>query len=163
MSLMSTQWDRLNSELSKKHKSWASLADYLGLKKQNVGNWKSRGIPAKYLRKCAEFVSRTHDWLDIGDEPESKDQHNKDNQPPVGVFIASSAIDINSVRHGQPSAHEVVEALVVLMAAIEPGRRDALATLASGLARNPSDTLLADLLVKILEPAAFAQPDQRTG
>ena len=84
------------------------------------------------------------------------------NQPLASGSIAQSAIDINSVRQGDPSAHEVVEALVILMAAIEPGRRDAVATLASGLARNPADTLLADLLVKILAPAAFAQPFKRS-
>ena len=84
------------------------------------------------------------------------------NQPLASGFIAHSAIDIHSIRQGQPAAHEVVEALVALMSAIEPGRRDSVATLASGLARNPSDTLLADLLVKILEPEAFAQPGQRS-
>jgi hypothetical protein len=163
---MSTQWERLNSELSKKHKSWSSLADYLGLQKQNVGNWKSRGIPAKYLRKSAEFVSRTHDWLDIGDEsdqsiPAAPDH--KQNQPLAGESIASGAININVNRQAPQSAHDVATALVGLMARVEPGHRDAVASLLSSLARNPADPLLTEMLVKILDPATFTQPEQRTG
>lgn len=161
---MSTQWERLNSELSKKHKSWSSLADYLGLQKQNVGNWKSRGIPAKYLRKCAEFVSRTHDWLDIGDEsdqPTAPDT--KPNPPLAGESIASGATNINVNRKAPIPAHDVAAALVSLMAGVEPGHREAMASLLSSLARNPADSLLTEMLVKILDPATFTQRDQRTG
>jgi hypothetical protein len=163
---MSTQWERLNSELSKKHKSWSSLADYLGLQKQNVGNWKSRGIPAKYLRKCAEFVSRTHDWLDIGDESDQSTTtpaEIKPNQPLDVESIASGAININANRKAPMAAHDVAAALVSLMAGVEPGRRDAVASLLSGLARNPADSLLSEMLVQILDPGTFTQSDQRTG
>lgn len=163
MCFMSTQWERLNSELSKKHKSWASLADHLGLQKQNVGNWKSRGIPAKYLRKCAEFVSRSHDWLDLGDETQSGaiPPNYKPNQPLAGVSIAQGAIDINVNRRAQPTAQAVLGDLSALLAGVDPGLVASVAGMLSDLARNPTSAKLLDALAGLLTPEAFVQAERK--
>lgn len=85
------------------------------------------------------------------------------NQPLAVESIASGATNINVNRQAPQSAHDVATALVGLMARVEPGHRDAVASLLSSLARNPADPLLTEMLVKILDPAAFTQPEQRTG
>ena len=150
MCVMSTQWDRLNSELSKKHKSWASLADHLGLQKQNVGNWKSRGIPAKYLRKCAEFVSRSHDWLDLGEEPQpgGVTPDYKPNTPLARMDTAQAAMN--------PIA--LLAALRAQLRTVE--ERDVVAAMLASLAKDPDNERVAAALLTMLD-TAFAQAQKR--
>jgi len=62
-----TPWERLESELVRKRKSLSALAKSLGVTKQALGHWKTRGIPAKYLRPAAAFVGRPLEWLEFDD------------------------------------------------------------------------------------------------
>jgi hypothetical protein len=83
-----TPWLRLDAELARRRSSWVSLAESLGATKQAVGHWKHRGIPAKYMRKAAEFVGKTIDWLEYGNDyfaqAEEFDQW-RDKQPKVAT------------------------------------------------------------------------------
>ena len=62
-----TPWERLDAELARKRSSWTALAKSLGATKQTVGHWKSRGIPAKNMRAAADFVGRSLEWLEFGE------------------------------------------------------------------------------------------------
>ena len=109
-----------------------------------------------YAQACGVNVM----WLAKGDG----EMLNFDTNKLLAVeSIASGAININVNRQAPTSAHDVATALMSLISRVEPGRRDAVASLLSSLARNPSDSLLTEMLVQILEPATFTQPDQRTG
>lgn len=66
-----TPWERLDKEITRKRLAWVALADALGLTKQNIGHWKTRGIPAKYMRGAASFVGKSLEWLEFGDTEKS--------------------------------------------------------------------------------------------
>lgn len=69
-----TPWERLDAEIARKRSSWSSLAAQLDVKKQAVGNWKARGIPAKHMRAAAAFVGKSMDWLEFGEDDDEVDQ-----------------------------------------------------------------------------------------
>lgn len=69
-----TPWERLDAEIARKRSSWSSLAAQLDVKKQAVGNWKARGIPAKHMRAAAAFVGKSMDWLEFGEDAPSNMQ-----------------------------------------------------------------------------------------
>lgn len=66
--VLMTPWERLDAELARRRTSWTSLAEALETTKQAVGHWKTRGIPAKNMRAAAEFVGRSLEWLEFGDQ-----------------------------------------------------------------------------------------------
>ena len=45
------------------------MAAALGTSKQNVLHWRARGIPHKFKRPVADYLGKTVDWLEFGDEP----------------------------------------------------------------------------------------------
>lgn len=166
MCSMSTQWERLNSELLKKHKSWASLANYLGLKKPNVGNWKSRGIPAKYLRKCAEFVSKSHDWLDLGDESIKLDanyQESKPNQALAVELPSSAAININVNKNERRQPINLLTDLSAALEGLDPDRVELVATMMAALVRKPSDKDLCSAIAILMDSQAFLPETRKVG
>lgn len=86
-----TPWDRLNSELARRRISWTALADALGLRKQAVDHWKNRGIPAKYLRRIADFLEKPMDWLELG-----VDSHHPTDDNVIEITAAVRMKKINS-------------------------------------------------------------------
>ena len=63
-----TPWNRLNDELAKRHIKWVTFCEALGVAKQTAGHWKHRGIPAKYFRPISEYLGKSIDWLEFGDD-----------------------------------------------------------------------------------------------
>jgi hypothetical protein len=155
----------------------AELAALSGVKPPTSFNWgsgKTKSIKGAPLLQAARALGVTPDWLatGLGEKfpPGSSGRSTSEisevdaaKQHPSGESIASGATNINVNRKAPTAAHDVAAALMSLIVRVEPGRRDAVASLLSSLARNPTDSLLSEMLVQILEPATFTQPDQRTG
>lgn len=151
--------------------SQADIARATGAKPPSVNAWFNGDTKTMKLvtaTKASALYGVNPLWLSSGEGPKRPLQPTaapdyKPNNTLAGESIASGAININVNRQAPQSAHDVATALVSLMARVEPGHRDAVASLLSSLARNPADPLLTEMLVKILDPAAFTQPEQRTG
>ena len=62
-------WERLEREMHRKRKSVHDLARVTGASLNAIWHWKSRGIPARHMRACAELVGRQVDWLELGVDP----------------------------------------------------------------------------------------------
>ena len=46
----------------------ATFAAGIGTSKQNMVHWRTRGIPAKFMRPAAEYLGRSVEWLEFGEE-----------------------------------------------------------------------------------------------
>lgn len=58
-----TPWERIDSALKTRKKNWKWLAAQLDMKPAAVGNWKGRGVPAKYYGEIATLLGETVDWV----------------------------------------------------------------------------------------------------
>ena len=142
------------------------FADAVGVSRGSIQQWENGATAPKRVNQpaVAKFMGiSVSELMADGHQSGVIPPDYKQNNPLAGESIPSGAININVNRQAPQSAHDVATALVGLMARVEPGHRDAVASLLSSLARNPADPLLTEMLVKILDPAAFTQPEQRTG
>jgi hypothetical protein len=63
-----TRWERLENELHSQRKTWTALASALGASKQSVGNWRLKGVPAKYRIQIDTYLGKPPGWTEGGDE-----------------------------------------------------------------------------------------------
>lgn len=63
-----TPWKRLNDELAKRKIAWSTFGSSLGLTKQNIDHWKSRGIPSRHIRAAADYLGWSTEQLEFGDD-----------------------------------------------------------------------------------------------
>lgn len=102
-----TPWERLDKEITRKRLAWVALADSLGLTKQNIGHWKTRGIPAKYMRGAASFVGKSLEWLEFGDAEKaainiSVGMKNKPDELVIPQFDTGGAMGDGLILRDQP-------------------------------------------------------------
>lgn len=60
---MDAVWQRLESELKRRKKSWAWLAGQLGYSRARCANWKVRGVPVGEFPALAVALGESVDWV----------------------------------------------------------------------------------------------------
>jgi hypothetical protein len=60
-------WNRVDSVLRVRHRTWTSLAKELGYSDQRVSNWRRRGIPAQAFASLSTHLNVSVQWLITGD------------------------------------------------------------------------------------------------
>lgn len=58
-----TPWERIDGWLTKKRHPWSWLGTQLGYSDQQIGNWKSRGVPPKEYENIAIALGESMDWI----------------------------------------------------------------------------------------------------
>lgn len=106
-----TPWERLSREMQRKRKTLAGLSEATGASKKAINHWKRRGIPAKYVRVCAEFVGRSMDWLELGvDNPDllAACQAIAAHLEALGAYDRATVVSLLSTLAHSPKLFEVV-------------------------------------------------------
>lgn len=107
-----TPWERLEREILRKRKSLKGLSEATGASRHSINHWKTRGIPARHMRTCAEFVGRSMDWLEFGVDP-SPDllaavQTIAEHLESLGDYDRQTVVSLLSTLAHSPKLYEVV-------------------------------------------------------
>jgi hypothetical protein len=81
-------WNRVDSVLRARGRTWTSLAKNLGHSDQRVSNWRRRGVPARAFASLSTHLQVSLQWLITGDGLPSLDSFN--NKDSVGVLSENS-------------------------------------------------------------------------
>ncbi len=60
-------WNRIDSVLQARRKSWTSLAQDLGYTDQRISNWRHRGVPAQAFSALSSHLGISLQWLITGE------------------------------------------------------------------------------------------------
>lgn len=63
-----TPWERIDGWLKKYRHPWTWLGEQIGYTDQQMGNWKTRGVPAKEYEQIAVVLHESMDWI-VGRAP----------------------------------------------------------------------------------------------
>ena len=114
-----TPWERLEKEMARKRKSLAALYEVTGASRQAVEHWRVRGIPARHMRACAEFVGRSMDWLELGVEPEldiyDAMQGLAKHLDALGTYDPEAVISLLATLVHSPKSHDAVAGELVAL------------------------------------------------
>ena len=127
-----TAWNRLETELTRQHKTQKSLQETLGVSKQAMGHWAVRGVPAKYIDDCAEFIGKAPFWLKNGGD-ENSPAITASNVHQVPVRLGMSATE-NVVTFEQ-----ITEALSIYLMQMDDDARDDAGDALRKLAHKPEN------------------------
>lgn len=68
-----TPTERIFDELSDLGITDAEFARKMSTTKQNILNWKNRGIPAKHIFRAANIIHKTPEWINTGEDKSEKE------------------------------------------------------------------------------------------
>lgn len=59
-----SRWTRIDGELKKQHKTWASLGQVIGASKQSMSNWRNKDVPAKFFLAIDRALGMPPGWTE---------------------------------------------------------------------------------------------------
>lgn len=108
---MDEVWQRIDSELKARKKSWAWLYNELGYNRARVHNWKARGVPRAEFASIAVAMGESVDWVAGLGEPKRR------SDGPLPPMATRLAREFAAIKDPQRQLDAYTECLNVIVRA----------------------------------------------
>lgn len=148
-------WNLIDRELSRRKRahlqpsSWAALGRLIGADAQRIGNWKTRGVPARVYVDIATALGWSVDAL-LGREEIPGTTGHPDGTPPQPADLDAAP--------GDMTIGGVIDFLTRCVAQLDDATRDTFAAAVSGALKRPDQ---AERFKRVLRTLLPRVPDDR--